>query len=80
MSVFPNPSKGTAFLSVTTSTFGKYQMQIINQMGMVVQEREVYLTEGENMLSLENHSLAKGLHVIRLKSDSFELVDKFLVE
>jgi endoglucanase len=80
MSVFPNPSKGTAFLSVTTFAFGKYQVQIINQMGMVVQEREVYLTEGENMLNLETHSLAKGLHVVRLKSPTSELFDKLLVE
>jgi hypothetical protein len=65
---------------VTTFAFGKYQVQIINQMGMVVQEREVYLTEGENMLNLETHSLAKGLHVVRLKSPTSELFDKLLVE
>lgn len=80
MTVFPNPSKGTAFLSVTTSAFGKYQVQIVNQMGMMVQEREVYLTEGENMLNLETQSLAKGLHVVRLKSASSELIGKLLVE
>lgn len=75
--VFPNPSRGWAYLSVPRS--GKYEVDICTLQGEVVFSRE-YAVSGRSSVMLELGDLTDGIYILRLRSSGYTVGRKLLIQ
>lgn len=69
LAAYPNPIKSSFTLEVNATTEGQGTMQMMNINGQVMMNRQLELTEGQNVFNLDvNDKLSAGVYIIVVKS------------
>lgn len=72
--VFPNPVKSLAYLTINTNYRGAATIIIINTVGKIMERTAVNLNNEENVFPIDLHPYPKGLYLIQIqKSDGTRL-------
>jgi hypothetical protein len=64
--IYPNPSKGEAFVNFKSEAAGQVLVKVINVLGKVVAESLESVEEGNNKVGLPTQSLTSGIYFITL--------------
>jgi PKD repeat protein len=68
-SVYPNPTTGSVSLNITMIQDAAISIEVINNYGQQIMEKEISLKSGENQINLASDILPKGLYFISIRSD-----------
>jgi len=68
MQLQPNPVRGFAQILISVPTTQRYQFQIFDVLGKLVQERNVQLFKGENRLDFDASNLSNGVYFYALNN------------
>lgn len=78
LAVFPNPSGGKGFVSVVSELSGRYQFDIQNQAGQLIDTKSIDIVSGQAFIAAFE-GLKKGLYLIRLTGCGKSVSTKMLV-
>jgi hypothetical protein len=63
----PNPFSDLAEIFVDLPQGGKYELQVFNTLGTLVQQKSMDLVSGQNSFRFDGSSLATGMYIFRLQ-------------
>ncbi len=78
VTVFPNPSNGIVYVSLTGFKGKRTELRVINVIGNLV-HRE-FLTDDETNKKLDLTKFASGLYYVKLESDDFSEIRKVILK
>lgn len=78
VSVFPNPSNGIVFVSLTGFKGKRTELRVINVIGNVV-HRE-FLTNDETNKKIDLSKFASGLYYVKLQTEDFSEIRKVILK
>ena len=67
LSVIPNPVYSTTILKIGASVPEKVRLMIVDTKGMILQRRDVTLSQGTNSLALDMSSLSPGFYSLAIQ-------------
>ncbi len=73
LNVFPNPSDGKFYISLTLLTDSRANLSVSSLSGKEILKNEYYLRAGESMLEINAGTLAAGVYFVILKTYSGEV-------
>lgn len=76
VSLFPNPTNGTAKLNMDKMQAGAAKITVTNTLGQVVLVKNITLTEGSTTLELDMKEYAAGVYNVAIDSKSGSVVKK----
>ncbi|NVO21560.1 MAG: T9SS type A sorting domain-containing protein [Bacteroidetes bacterium] len=76
--VYPNPNDGRFTLSVTTTSAEKFDLRIVNNLGVMVYEKQNLYMDGVYMVKFDLQNLSKGVYLVILNSDNKQIIRKFV--
>lgn len=65
--LWPNPTSGSTWLSIGTTTDEKSTLKIIDQKGTVVFHKELSLFSGNNIVDVDMHTLSPGSYLVQIQ-------------
>lgn len=68
VSLFPNPAKDVLNVSITQPQGGKHKVEVYDAIGKLVSSHKMDLNGGNNVLTLDVSTLAKGTYIIMVKN------------
>ncbi len=80
MSVFPNPTAGSANVRFAVVNGGAAKVVVTDLAGKVLEEHEIFAAQGNNLLSLETTGYASGVYLVRLELGGVVNVVRLVVE
>lgn len=66
MSVFPNPTSGTAWIKIFSSTPGIIELNILDQTGKLVYSQNRSVGIGQQQLQIETNVIASGIYNLKI--------------
>jgi hypothetical protein len=78
--VFPNPSNGSAFITLQATTNTDIKVKITNLLGKVVSETTESMTEGKNKIVLDTQNLGAGIYFISLGKNEAIITRKLTIK
>lgn len=79
-SIFPNPTTGNAFMNLNSDReISGVQVSIINSLGARVYSKEVNLSNGKNIITLETDNLNAGIYFVSVRYGSTLVTKKLTV-
>ena len=78
--VIPNPNDGKFRIRFENGNSGKYQVQIINELGQVQLEKEVYLTSNVYEEDFQLSHLSKGNYFVKVSDGTFTNTKKIILK
>lgn len=73
--VFPNPGKGEAVVSITSTEARKLRIEYVNAAGQIMKWQNEQLPAGASRVNLNMRSLAAGSYLLRFKDEDGKLVN-----
>ncbi len=80
MSLFPNPTNGTAYANIELNKPENVIMKVMDITGAVVAERNYGEMAGSNMLPIETGSFAKGIYIVEIQTGTAITTTKLIVQ
>ena len=78
--IYPNPSQGDCYMSVTLAETSNITVSFINTMGQEVATQKMgNLIAGQNTLKLDTRNLSQGIYMVRIKAGVNSVVRKLSV-
>lgn len=77
--VFPNPSTGKVFLSVSGFKGERIEVRVMNVIGNVVHRENSYETEDKATKMLDLSKFDSGLYYIKLEADEYSEIRKVII-
>ncbi|MES2761721.1 MAG: T9SS type A sorting domain-containing protein [Bacteroidota bacterium] len=77
--VYPNPSVSKAQISVNSKVNLSTVVTITNALGAVVSAKNIDLSTGKNVITLDSENLTSGIYFATISSDNTKIVKKFTV-
>jgi len=78
--IFPNPSKGDFRLRLNSDTETEALISVFNIHGQEVYYEKIRLQQGEQDYNLSSYLGRAGIYLVKVRSDSFTVVQKVIVE
>ncbi len=78
LSVYPNPASNMLNLRLSNAASGRYELMVYNTAGVRVLSRTDYVSQGNQVLSLDITHLAAGTYFIAVGSNESRLMKTFL--
>ncbi|NVO20472.1 MAG: T9SS type A sorting domain-containing protein [Bacteroidetes bacterium] len=78
--VYPNPNDGRFTLSVTTASAEKFDLRIVNNLGVMVYDRKDMVIDGTLKEKIELNNIPKGIYSIILSNSDKQIVRKIVVD
>jgi hypothetical protein len=78
VTVFPNPSNGVVYVSLSGFKGKRTELRVINVIGNVV-HRE-FLTDDETNKKIDLSKFASGLYYVKLQADDFSEIRKVILK
>ena len=78
--LFPNPTRGAASLTVNPPAAGDYTLSISGLDGRVLSSRTVGLSAGTTTLPLPTETLKPGIYVVQLADRASRLVSRLVIQ
>jgi hypothetical protein len=79
VSVYPNPNKGAFWLSLNSTDYAVYDMQVINSTGGVVYQMSDLRVNGTFKQYFELQGISAGVYTIVLRSDKRQIFRKIII-
>jgi endoglucanase len=80
LTIYPNPSHGLVQVELNSKTTEKSQIKVLDPLGLVVYEKPVDLTMGENHFFLDTSLFKKGMYIVKVESETSKWQAKHVVE
>ncbi len=80
VSLFPNPAKNAAVLSVELSNKGAVEVEIFNIVGQSVKTITAEANVGNNTIALDLNGITTGVYLVKIKSGNLSSTKKLIVE
>ncbi len=80
VSLFPNPAKNAAVLSVELSNKGAVEVEIFNIVGQSVKTITTEANVGNNTIALDLNGITTGVYLVKIKSGNLSSTKKLIVE
>jgi len=77
--IYPNPNNGMFSLSYYSEKNQSLKIELINTIGQVIYSKQLTVTSGANILSMQLESAASGVYFIRIQSDNTSSQHKLLI-
>lgn len=78
--VYPNPNDGSFTLSIDMNKTGPAEMQIVNTLGEIVDQRVFDLNSGTHQFFISNKSISAGIYSVQLKTQNATGVKRMIVK
>mgnify|MGYP000686982750 CR=1 FL=1 len=75
----PNPSRGLAELGLYIPTPKDAQMVVINSVGQLMEERDLQLENGNNIIQLNGSNWESGLYIIKIYVEGDVITKKLII-
>ena len=79
VNVFPNPSTGKVFLSLSGFKGKRTEVQVVNVIGNVILRDNFYETEDQTTKVLDLSNFASGLYYVKLEADEYSEIRKVII-
>lgn len=79
VSLYPNPTRGRTYLSVTSVNAGQAKISVTNTLGQKVYEKDVTLNTGTSNIELDLKEQAAGIYYVSIDTNGSTLVKKLSV-
>ena len=79
MVVYPNPSSGKVFLSLTGFKGKRTEVRVMNVIGNVVYRENFYETEEQTTKVLDLSKFTSGLYYVKLEADEYSEIRKIII-
>ena len=76
--LYPNPVQDKASLTITINKTEKLQLRIIDNLGHIVQQRELAIAAGSTALTVDISRLSKGVYYLELKGEALHERKQFV--
>lgn len=76
----PNPFSDLAEVFVDLPQGGKYDMQVFNTLGTLVQQKSLELVSGQNSFRFDGSNLATGMYIFRLQQGAQAASGRLLIQ
>jgi len=80
LSIYPIPAKTVLNLKLEGLENGHAEVRIINMLGQVVQTKNITLSKGINMHTINVYELNKGVYLLEIQHSKNRLVKRIMVE
>lgn len=75
VSVYPNPSKGAAYIQITAPEVKTVNIEVVNSLGQLLQTQRVQLPQGLTKVNLHTEKLIGGSYLVRTRSEDGALMN-----
>lgn len=79
MVVYPNPSSGKVFLSLTGFKGKRTEVRVMNVIGNIVYREHFFETEEQATKVLDLSKFASGLYYVKLEADEYSEIRKVII-
>ncbi len=79
VNVFPNPSTGKVFLSLSGFRGKRTEVRVINVIGNVILRENFYETEDQTTKVLDLSNFASGLYYVKLEAEEYSEIRKVII-
>lgn len=76
----PNPFSDFSDIFVDLPQGGKYDLQVFNTLGTLVQQKSLELVSGQNSLRFDGSNLATGMYIFRLQQGAQAASGRLLIQ
>ena len=76
--VYPNPTKGNVFVDLNQFEGINMNIQLINNLGQVVENR--FVSNSKSIVALDVSNNSKGIYYLKLQSDNHSKTYKMIIE
>jgi hypothetical protein len=80
ITLFPNPAKDKLIINTSSLQQGRYQLEIFNVTGCIVQKAIIVKSSTESATEVDIRCLQTGIYTIRLSSEHSAATGRFIVE
>ncbi len=80
VSLYPNPSNGSATMNVNMSNSGEIKVNIYNAIGQAVYSTKVNGVAGTNVINLSSENLPAGIYFYEVKTGEFSVTNKMIIK
>ncbi len=78
LTVYPNPFNDHLNFQIDVIEAGEYQLQVFNLNGIIISDRSLQLSEGNNLFQFDGSNLQNGNYYYRLYNQKGGLIGKLL--
>ncbi|HEX6914552.1 MAG TPA: zinc-dependent metalloprotease family protein [Chitinophagaceae bacterium] len=68
--IYPNPARDVLNIEYTSMAAGKLQLQVIDSKGSVVVKKDMTVTAGKNLESINVSTLSQGMYILRYQDNA----------
>jgi hypothetical protein len=79
LNIYPNPSTGVANLSISSPVSTDSKVTVYNTLGQIVFEKNITLTEGSNVVTVDVKDFSAGVYNVVIDSKTSSLTKKLTV-
>jgi hypothetical protein len=78
--IYPNPSNGKIYVSVTGNENYTAQLELLDMLGNKVFQKEIDITNGQNVKEVVLENVVKGIYLVRLNMNGTIVNRKLIIE
>lgn len=78
--VYPNPNNGRFTLKFDAKLEGSLTIKLINMNGQIIEEREIHLSDQDQLEQFDMPNLGKGIYNLIILSDEIQGIKKIIVQ
>ncbi len=79
-SLYPNPAKNSAVLSISMSKTSQVQIDVMNTIGQIVKTVSTSANVGENNIAINLDGLASGVYMVNVKAGDAKTTKKLVIQ
>ena len=80
ITTMPNPTAGMTQIQINSQITGLFQMQVVDLLGKRIEQRQVGIVAGGNVVDFDASNLANGLYLVQLQNETGFVTQKLAVQ
>lgn len=80
ITTMPNPTAGMTQIQINSQITGLFQMQVVDLLGKRIEQRQVGIVAGENVVDFDASNLVNGLYLVQLQNETGFVTQKLAVQ
>ena len=80
LSIYPNPVQSSLTLEYNSTVVETVRVRVLNSIGGLIYESGFKAQNGTNLYNIPTNTIARGIYVVQLISDSGTTTERFVKE
>ncbi len=80
LSIQPNPANGMTKVNLRSTVQGNFNFRVLDLPGKTMEQRQVSLYPGENIIEFDGGSLPNGMYIVQLQNEQGQVSQKLIIQ